>query len=78
MVEKHFNYKIAPVRSWSGSLVPNKNALKSLWPCHKNSAPATFLECCRSIKLRQGPFGLHFLYIFVSNEKSVMYLSLFL
>jgi hypothetical protein len=31
----------------------------SLWPCYKISAPATFFECRRSIRLRQGPLRLH-------------------
>jgi hypothetical protein len=35
----------------------------SLRPCHKISAPVTFFECRRSVKLRQGPFGLHFMCI---------------
>jgi hypothetical protein len=35
----------------------------SLWPRHKISAPATFFECRRSIRLGQRPFGLHLLCI---------------
>jgi hypothetical protein len=44
---------------------------RSLWPCHKITAPVIFFEFRRSIRLRQGPFGLHFLCIVFLSSNSI-------